>query len=288
MKQNSLKKYIFLDIDNTLVTSDGKMPESASKAIKKAQKNGHEVFLCSGRNYTNIYDFLLEFGFNGYVAGTGSCIVYNNSILHEQYFTPDQVKLITSTLNDHSTPFLITTNYGCIFQSKYADRMADYFSNGRIKSYKDLDKDKSVFIDSLRPYICDDDINSYSQKYKTCTAIIYADCDITVDKLAKKFGDAARVKKVSYNNPNDYSGEITIKKCSKAKGIDFLLKHVGANKKDTIAVGDSYNDLDMLNYCHFSVAVGNAIDEVKKISDFVSDTIENDGLYKAFKHLSLI
>lgn len=51
--------------------------------------------------------------------------------------------------------------------------------------------------------------------------------------------------------------------------------------------GDSENDLPMLEYADISVAMGNGVKEVKEKADYVTDKIDNDGLYKAFKYLKL-
>ena len=58
--------------------------------------------------------------------------------------------------------------------------------------------------------------------------------------------------------------------------------------EDTIAIGDGFNDILMIEYCNIGVAMGNAKDEVKKHADIVADRVEDDGLYKVLKELNLI
>ena len=68
-------KYIFLDIDGTLVDYDAKMPSSALKAVKQARANGHKVFIASGRSCSMIYPELLEDNlFDGYIAAGGAYV----------------------------------------------------------------------------------------------------------------------------------------------------------------------------------------------------------------------
>ena len=71
------KKILFFDIDGTLIAFDGIFPESAKQALKKAQQNGHEIFLCSGRNRCQIDPVLAEFGFDGYVTSAGADVEYH-------------------------------------------------------------------------------------------------------------------------------------------------------------------------------------------------------------------
>ena len=62
------RKMIFLDVDGTLVDFTMHMPESAREALSIARKRGHLISLCTGRTVTNVYPWLLEFGFDAIVA----------------------------------------------------------------------------------------------------------------------------------------------------------------------------------------------------------------------------
>ena len=67
-------KALYFDVDGTLVNFQGKMPGSAAAALKKAQQNGHQIVLCSGRSRIQIYPWLVELGFDGIVAATGAYV----------------------------------------------------------------------------------------------------------------------------------------------------------------------------------------------------------------------
>ena len=58
--------------------------------------------------------------------------------------------------------------------------------------------------------------------------------------------------------------------------------------KDSISVGDGFNDVKMLEGASLSIAMGNSPKEIKDISDFVTDDIYKDGVYNALKHFNLI
>ena len=62
------RKLIFLDVDGTLVDFTMHMPESAREALSIARKRGHLISLCTGRTVTNVYPWLLEFGFDAIVT----------------------------------------------------------------------------------------------------------------------------------------------------------------------------------------------------------------------------
>jgi len=66
----------------------------------------------------------------------------------------------------------------------------------------------------------------------------------------------------------------------KANAVLALAKHWGISPEQIVAFGDDVNDLDMLEKCGTGVAMGNAVDEVKAVADYVCDTNENDGIAK--------
>jgi len=96
---------------------------------------------------------------------------------------------------------------------------------------------------------------------------------------------------IAYHNEKTgvYGLEITDKNINKASGIEKILAlKDGYTFEDVYAFGDSNNDISMVEVAKVGVAMGNASDGLKARADYITDRIENDGLYKAFKHLELI
>ncbi|MBM6839913.1 HAD-IIB family hydrolase, partial [Clostridium saudiense] len=89
------KKVIFLDVDGTLVNDNGVVPESAKIAVRKAKENGHYVFLCTGRSKAELYDDIMEIGFDGVIGAAGGYIEVNNEmILHKKVSREDVEHLV--------------------------------------------------------------------------------------------------------------------------------------------------------------------------------------------------
>ena len=82
--------------------------------------------------------------------------------------------------------------------------------------------------------------------------------------------------------------EIVPANCSKATGMEFLMKHFNVDKKDTIAIGDSTNDLTMLEFAGTSIAMKHSSPIVLEKADYVTDDVFDDGIYNAMKHFELI
>ena len=74
----------------------------------------------------------------------------------------------------------------------------------------------------------------------------------------------------------------------KDHGMDALLSHFGIGLEDTMAFGDGENDLPMLRHAHIGVAMGNADDLVKGQADYVTGTVDEDGISSALRHFGLL
>jgi len=72
--------------------------------------------------------------------------------------------------------------------------------------------------------------------------------------------------------------EFVAKEATKAAGLGKLITHLGIRREEVVAIGDSYNDLSMLKYAGFSIAMGNAYDEVKDACDYVTLANYEDGV----------
>ena len=81
--------------------------------------------------------------------------------------------------------------------------------------------------------------------------------------------------------------DFTLAGVDKASGIARVGQTLGVNPTNMVAVGDSYNDLPMLEACGFSVAMGNAPPEVKDAAEFVAPSVAEDGLAVAINEYVL-
>lgn len=75
---------------------------------------------------------------------------------------------------------------------------------------------------------------------------------------------------------------------SKATGIDSILHHYGIDRNECIGFGDGGNDIEMLDFCGIGVAMGNADDNVKAHADFVTTSVDDEGIANALRQLHII
>jgi Cof subfamily protein (haloacid dehalogenase superfamily) len=81
--------------------------------------------------------------------------------------------------------------------------------------------------------------------------------------------------------------DVIAKGVSKAVGMEHLLKHFNKTWEDVIAFGDSMNDYEIMSHAGFSVAMGNASEKLKKIADFITKDIDDDGIAYALRNIMI-
>ena len=108
-------------------------------------------------------------------------------------------------------------------------------------------------------------------------------CRNTRKKLLDKLLDECAVTSWS-----DTGIDIIPKNGGKSAGIQRFLEEQGLERSEIMAFGDGEKDVEMLRFAGIGVAMGNASDLVKAAADYVTDTVDNDGIEKALRHFGLI
>ena len=268
-----MKKMIFFDIDGTIITEGTSyrerfIPQSFIDTLALLQKKGHLCFINTGRSYAEIDPSILALPFDGYICGCGTYILYHKKELFARHMEPSAGNAIIADLENCRLEWLLE---GCtsIYYSTapYKTRIRQFQEEHRVllpHALQNISPEAPENLDFDKFCIClgdNHDFDSFYQKYKDSLTFI--------DRGSGFY-------------------EIMPQGCSKASGIQFLEEYFQIAHKDTIAIGDSTNDLPMLEYAGISIAMGNGSKEIFSIVDYVTDTVENDGIYQAMKHLELI
>lgn len=274
-------KLLFFDIDGTLVGYDSVMPESAVEALRAAQLAGHKIFICTGRSKNQIYQHLLEFGFDGIVSATGGYVEYNGIELYHSVFGEENLKNVMDCFKDTQAGILLQRRDDNVSSEKYEKVFIKAFSEQVVvKRMSDMQ--------AFQKIIMDNDIDQYPEKYYDTENVLYCNSPFTVEEVRTRLFPEIHVETASYKRPEPYSGEITLTACNKGTGIQKILDFLGRTREDVIAFGDGANDIDMLDFAGVAVAMGNAREHVKKHADYVTTDVDQDGIYHAMKHLKLI
>lgn len=276
-------KLIFLDADGTLFHHEGYIPDSAINACIQAQKNGHKVILCTGRQRIEIFGDMLKIDYDAIIAGSGATIECDHKIIEENSFTKEESQYLTKYLLDRNIPanFESSTKiYANQFTKDTMLKMVEEQCKG--KSEEEKAKHGLTILTSQITVVDRIDDLIYNK-------VSVIDNGKTLFKNIKDdLSDKYDVIPATFAPLGKESGEIGSYHITKATGMDSIIRYFNANIEDTIAVGDGFNDLPMFNKAHLSIAMGNAPQAIKDKADIVTTSLDEDGVYNAFKQLKLI
>ncbi len=270
------KKLVFLDIDGTLLPRSQKVSEKVIQALRQAHDNGHILCICTGRPYSMIPDGIKRF--DGVISASGACIIWKNEILLAEYFSEKELENVTGLLEE-AEAFYSMEGFECFYMKK---EVYDRFPE-EPDDFDGEDEEARNFFEK-RMTFCDD-ISKMEKVHKLSYFNAREDSDWFRERLKKWDMDVAEF---SQGDARGNSGEITKKAFTKGSALQYLSDYLGIPIEDTIAIGDSENDMSMLMAAGVGIAMGNAGDEVKKAADDVTASIEDDGVFHAFKKYGLL
>lgn len=256
-------KYIFFDIDGTLVYSDkGKevIPASTIKTIQKLQKKGHITAIASGRPLSMVTGVAQRLGIHYIVSDGGYGLMMNDEIIHIDPLDRDLVRRLSKELLEKKIPFAFLTDSN--EQKVYA-------------THEMLQGKENLAFESLEIVIDDQFDYQNEDAYKVFIALKRGDEDL-LDTI-----DAHKIMRY-------FEGHLAFEPDDKYKGVKELVELNHGSVEDIIFFGDGQNDISMFEKIPFSIAMGNAIDELKKMAYFVTKDVDSDGIEYACQYFHLI
>ena len=258
------KKIIVFDVDGTLRDNHNKtIYPKTIYTLKELKKSGHILVIASGRNMPML-DSINEilYLFDAFILINGTQIIYKGKTIYADPLPTNDIKELIDDFKE--------AKISVSFVSSKSNRI-NSFDDSISELYKEF---------NITDFVID-------EKYYLKEDIYQIWC----------FGELNRIKDFSDKHPN-YSiipwgdnvlGYDVIKLGNdKAKALSLLINYLHFDIKDVIAIGDSNNDISLLKLAGLSIAMGNGSVGAKESSDYVTDDITNDGLYKAFKHFKLV
>ncbi len=274
------QKLIFLDIDGTL-TEPGKNvpPQSAVDAVQKARGKGHKVVLCSGRNYGMLFP-VLQFGFDGLVASAGGYIEYKGQVVYDCPMTPEQQTRALDVFKESGIYRTIGGKNHSYTDEGFKEFLAE---NMQSKANSELLRWRIQIENELdiRPMSEYDGEPIYGMAFMSRGA---KRLEKPMQILQEEFDFCIQ----DADTCGIVNGELSSKAFDKGSAVKRLCEFLGISKEDTIAFGDSMNDLEMLLAVEMGVCMANGSPSLLKIADMVCPSVTEDGLYAAFEKLKLL
>lgn len=260
------KKAIFFDIDGTIYSYDKGVIEDTKDAIRELRANGHLVFLCTGRTYPMVTDDIRDIGFDGVVAGGGTYIEFDNKVLFKKDIDADITNDVIRCMRKNGIMPIPEGHEYLYFETE--------------------DKIKPVYRRAYDIYM-----NSIPDRIRLIDI-----GDVRAAKVSGAFDDDSNIEAVvrkmesrfRYVIHNDKLLELIPKNYSKAEGIKLLISEIGVKWENTYAYGDSFNDLEMLKYVKYGVAMGNSHKDLFSQVEYRTGDYDKGGVRESLERFGLI
>lgn len=257
-------KAIFCDFDGTLYREDHTISQANKRAIKEFTKAGGKFVVSTGRLFSAIYPKLEELELDGDVIvyqGGGIFDVKSKKQIFGKFFDKDDtiavLKYIESLGGDYTPMVYLNDTPYC---QEYNEAVGVFISVCAV-GYEVTHKPLSQFV--------------AESDYLPIKVIILAD-----DGHCKRFVREARelFPQLAIMRSHQLVVEAITKGINKGEAVKWLCNKYGIPVEETIAMGDSENDIEMIKATGLGIAVGNAMDTVKQSADYVADTNDNDAV----------
>jgi hypothetical protein len=262
-------KAVFLDMDGTLLKSDHSISEATKEKIRQLIAKGIPVILVSARPLNAILPTFRAIGIPDHyplVSLNGSYIVEQGQPVLDVRIDLD----MTTAVSEKVRPFKATIAY-------YVQR--EWFSEVKDKW---TDYEQRIMDIPIEAAPLPELVSGWARR------------GVAPNKMMV-MSEAANIQQIQQHLRSVYNGRLNIypskptylevmdPRGSKSNAVRWLIQRMNIDRSEVIAMGDNFNDREMIEFAGMGVAMGNAPDEIKSAADYVTDTNNNDGVRLALE-----
>ncbi|MGL5379466.1 Cof-type HAD-IIB family hydrolase [Clostridium sp.] len=274
-------KMVCIDMDGTLLGKRRQISNKSKEVIKNAHDKGVEIVVTTGRIYNNAAYFSHILGVESPVIAANGAIVrekHTDRVIYESPIPKDDCIRLIEILYKNKMQFHFYTNDMIYSSNKFVEFGTKIYMTKQI-GYESL----KIKYDIIR------DIEEWKILFeenhrKITKCIVFS---VSPQKLARFKDKINEIKSIVCFGSGSHSLEINYKDASKGEAVRQLAKHYGFNRDEIICIGDNENDVSMIEYAGLGIAMENAIEDVKKVADYITDNNKNDGVAKAIEKFIL-
>ncbi|EUJ33823.1 haloacid dehalogenase [Listeria floridensis FSL S10-1187] len=262
-------KLVAIDIDGTLLNDHHEVTPKVNEAIQKAKQMGVKVVLCTGRPLVGVEQYLSELK----LREEGDYVISFNGALVQDTHSKEVVSHLTLTQGDLVE--IAEAADRASLHMHFFDEKTLYTPNRNIGKYTVVE---AYLTNSPLVF---EEIQNIPFDFKVSKAMMIDEQDILeagIKKLPSDFYDKYHLVRSA-----PFYLEILNRDASKGNAVHQLADLLHIDQSEVMCIGDHENDVTMLEYAGTAVAMGNAIQKLKDIADFVTETNNNDGVAAAFE-----
>ncbi|MFT3833592.1 MAG: HAD family hydrolase [Micropruina sp.] len=268
-------KIVFIDFDGT-IADRGVIPPQHVEAVREARRRGHRIVLCTGRPRSLVTDQDRAL-FDGMVGAAGGYIEVDGQVLSDRRFPAALGARVVSILDAHDVAYILEAPDAVHARPS---------TPARIASLMHVDRDEAstgrTGLDILGALQVADDLKAVSFSKVACF-----DADLPMADVASRLPAEVGFLPSSLATLGERAGELHLAEVNKSVGMRLVAEHFGVDEADVVAIGDGYNDLEMLQEAATAVVIEGAPEPVLATADLVVPPPERSGLVDAFARLGL-
>jgi len=253
------KKIVFFDIDDTLLDRKRKLPTTTIDSIKQLQQKGIKTVIATARPPFLFETLRKELNIESYISFNGQYVVHDGEVIYDNPLNHEQLHAIYESSSAYDFPM------GFVSESEMC---ATRDNHPYVK--------QSILLETY-PRV-DQTFHKTENVYQ---ALLYC-------KVGKESSIKESHPEFYFQRWHPLSCDIIPKGASKAVGVQKILERENVRLEQSYAFGDGINDLEMFAEVGNSIAMGNAIEELKLAASYVTEDVENDGIMKGLQHYRLI
>ena len=276
-----MQRLLFFDIDGTLAMPGYPPAEDTVRAIRAARAAGHRAFLCTGRGEHMVSDDIAGIGFDGGIYHAGGRAVLDGRVIYENHADPSMLEEVLPLIRENSIFYSIETTEGDFASAFDREALAETDLSGANTELVRMIE--TVFLSR------ENTLSDYRGQgiYKVFFFVRrLADFEKIRDALGEKY------LAVSFENLGSdmvlTACEVSRKDINKGKALEGVCAFLGADVKDTVAFGDSMNDMAMMKAAGLSVAMGNAEPRILEAADVVCESCMEAGIARQLERMGLV
>lgn len=272
-------KLVCIDVDGTLLNNKHKITKRTKEILLKAHKLGTHIVISTGRIYTDAEYYSDLIGVKSPVIASNGAFIKerdSNEVIYKEVLGESLSLKLLEIFHKHRINPYFCTPY------KF------YYGNIMFKLFNIATKilgGRSNKIDI-----------EYVYSWKRWQEVLYKEKDNIVkceiiyrnpSLINELRNELKNIKELEIVDSSKYNIEITCKGISKGKAVAMLASFYNLKREEIISIGDSENDLSMIEYAGMGIAMGNALDSVKRKADYITNSNDNDGVANAINRFVL-
>lgn len=258
---------VFFDIDGTIVDNDSQIiPQSAVDAVAALKKNGHLPVVNTGRPYSHIDPRVRAMDFSAWVCGCGMETMLNGVWLNRSAPDEELCRFVVEKARQTGVLPLYEAEDGSIVYDP------SLFGNPKQLLEIQQMKGKGFSIHTIQ---------EHPQFMKFVTWEGRPNGSALFWQAMEPYFE------IIHRGKNSFT-EYVLKGHSKANGMQALLDRLGVSRENTLAIGDSTNDLPMFSVAAHTACMGNGMEELKARSEYITASVLEGGIAQALRHFRLI